>query len=129
MGNSIILKRKTYKKLVNLLEGRGYFNFRNYSVPKEDPLDIYGVHYKEKLREAIKDQMRSAQVVLVIAGKYVTYSNSINMELEIAREMGKPVIAIRPHGADAISSVAEKVADEIVCWNADSIVDAIRRHI
>lgn len=116
-----------YENLINLLNNRGYFEYRNYSVPKKDPLDIYGSKYEKELKEAIKDQMYFSQVVLVIAGKYVTYSDTIRMELAVAREMGKPIVAVRPYGAGQISSIAEKYANEIVSWNADSIVEAIRR--
>ncbi len=118
-----------YEKLVELLKNRGYFRFRNYSVPQKDPLDITGRQYENELREAIRNQMSLAQVVLIIAGKYVAYSDTIQMEIDLASEMGKPIIAIRPYGANQISSYAERVADELVSWNADSIVAAIRRII
>lgn len=117
-----------YENLTNLLERRGYFSFRDYSVPKNDPIRIQGEKaYKKKLREGIENQMRFCDVVILIAGKYVTYSDSIQMELEIATEMGKPILAIRPYGASQTSSLAELYANEIVNWNADSIVEAIRR--
>ena len=116
-----------YERLVGLLKDRGYFSFRNYSVPKKDPLDISGQNYKKQLKEAIRNQMSLAQAVLVIAGKYVTYSDTIQMEIDLAVEMGKPIIAIRKYGADQVSSYVEQMANEIVSWNADSIVNAIRR--
>lgn len=118
-----------YEDLISLLKDRGYFDFKNYSVPSKDPLDVSGSKYKEKLREAIKQQMQLSQVVIIIAGKYVTYSDSIQMELELAAQMGKPIIAVRPWGANQISTVAENAADDLIGWNSDSIVEAIRRHI
>lgn len=116
-----------YERFTALLDSRGYFDYRNYSVPKHDPLDITGSRYEKELEEAIRVQMALAQVVVVIAGKYVTYSDTIQMEIRIAKRMGKPIIAVRPYGANQISSYAEDNADEIVGWNADSIVSAIRR--
>jgi len=118
-----------YNKLVALLNDRGYFSFKNYSVEKDDPLKISSKtnsEYEEKLKEKIKEQMRPCQVVLVIAGKYVTYSDSIQLEIDAATELNKPIIAIRPFGAGQVSSVAENAADKLVSWNADSIVEAIR---
>lgn len=118
-----------YEKLIKLLEDRGYFNFADYSVPKTDPLYIKrGSDYEKILREGIENQMRSCSILLVIAGKWVSFSDSILMELEIANKMGKAIIAIRPYGAAQTSSRAELYADEIVNWNSDSIVEAIRKH-
>lgn len=117
-----------YQSLVDLLNSRGYFSFKDYSVPRNDPIRITSKYaYERKLREGIIDQMRFCDVVILIAGKYVTYSDSIQMELEIAKNMGKPILAIRPYGADQTTSLAEIYANEIVNWNSDSIVSAIRR--
>jgi hypothetical protein len=90
-------------------------------------LDISGKRYESELREAIEDQMRLCNVILVIAGKYASYSDSIDMELDVAVEMGKPIIAIEPWGSEATSQRAKKVATEVVGWNSSSIVEAIRR--
>ena len=117
-----------YEGLIDLLNGRGYFVFKDYSVPKDDPIRILSERaYEQKLKEGITNQMRFCDVVILIAGKYVTYSDSIQMELEIAKQMGKPILAIRPYGAAQTTSLAEIYADEIVSWNSDSIVSAIRR--
>jgi len=116
-----------YNRLVEKLKDYSYFTFRNYSVPSKDPLDISGKNYEAKLRRAIEDQMRQCSVVLVIAGKYVSYSDSIEMELDIAKEMEKPILAIEPWGSEATSQRAKNVASEVVGWNSTSIVDAIRR--
>lgn len=117
----------TYTDLISLLRNRGYFNFKNYSIEKSDPLEITNnSNYRARLKEGIKNQMRVCQVFLVIAGKYVTYSSSIQLEIEVAVELNKPIIAIRPYGASQISSIAENAADRLVNWNSDSIVSAIR---
>lgn len=117
-----------YDRLENLLRDYSYFSFRNYSVPKKDPLDIYDRNYKQQLKNAIYDQMRLCNCVIVIAGKYASYSDSIDMELDIAIEMGKPIIAIEPWGSTMTSQRAKDVANEVVGWNAQSIVSAIRRN-
>lgn len=58
-----------YEKLVKLLDGANRFDYRNYSVPKDDP--IHNAPNAEKLKLAIKNQMDYASVVLVLAGVYV----------------------------------------------------------
>ncbi len=41
--------------------------------------------------------------------------------------IAKPIVAVRPWGNERMPEIVEKNADEIVGWNKDSIVDAIRR--
>ena len=119
---------ETYEKLINLLKNRKYFSFKDYSVPKDDPVHTAGSD--EELREAIRNQMSPSSVVLILAGVYATYSRWIDEEIELA-ESGfyypKPIIAIRPRGAKRTSTTVKDAADEIVSWNTESIVRAIRK--
>lgn len=117
-----------YEDLLELLDNRPYFDYRDYSVPIDDPLYIKNKNnYREELKEGIINQLRTCSVMIVIAGEYVNYSDSIYMEMDIAIEMGKPIIAVQHFGAKRIPSIVELLATEIVKWNSDSIVDAIRR--
>ena len=74
--------------------------------------------------------MLLCHVVVVMAGVYATYSKWINIEIDIATDgfsTPKPILAVRPRGNTVISSVVRDAADEIVNWNTESIVAAIRR--
>ena len=113
-----------YSKLMELLSNAPYFNFKNYSVPKDDP--IHNAPNDYQLRAAINNQMQHASCVLILAGVYATYSKWINIEIQLAQEMGKKIIAIQPWAAQRTSQVVKNSADEIVGWNTDSIVKAIR---
>ena len=113
-----------YNGLKSLLQGRGYFDFKNYSVPQSNP--ITGARSDKALEAAIENKMRASSVVLIVAGVYSTHSKWINKEIEIAKRLGKKIIAVKPRGADRISSVVRKAADKEVGWNSDSIVTAIR---
>lgn len=114
----------TYNDLVRLLDDKPYFIYKNYSVPKNDP--IHNANSASQLKAAIRNQMQHASCVLILAGVYSTYSKWINIEIELAQEMGKRVIAIEPWGSERTSDVVKKAADKIVKWNTDSIVSAIR---
>jgi hypothetical protein len=63
-----------------------------------------------------------------MAGMYSTYSKWINKEIEIAKRMGKVIIAIKPFGAERISAVVRDAAHAECAWNTNSIVSAIRLH-
>ncbi len=113
-----------YDKLVDLLDSANYFSYRNYSVPKDDP--IHDANNTKELYDAIKKQVGYAQVVIILAGVYSSYSKWIDKEIEIAQNLGKPILAIEPWGSEKTSSVVKNAADRIVKWNTDSIVNAIR---
>lgn len=113
-----------YEKLLSLLNAKAYFSYRNYSVPKNDP--IHHAQYDYQLKAAIKNQMQPASCILILAGVYASYSKWINIEIELAQQMRKRIIAIEPWGAERTSSVVKAAADVIVKWNTDSIVEAIR---
>ncbi|EGR2839826.1 TIR domain-containing protein [Vibrio cholerae] len=116
-----------YEQLVKMLDGANNFSYRNYSVPKNDP--IHNAPNQNALREAIKTQMSSCHAIIVLAGVYSTYSKWINEEITLANsgfKNPKPIIAIQPWGAEKTSTVVKENADIIVKWNTNSIVDAIR---
>lgn len=113
-----------YEGLIALLDAKLYFIYRNYSVPKNDPIHNASNNYQ--LKEAIRKQMQPASCVLILAGVYATYSKWINIEIELAKSIGKKIIAIQPWDAERTSSVVTNAADVIVGWNTDSIVKAIR---
>lgn len=120
-----------YKSLCDLLDEASYFTYRNYSIPKDDPLRISAktdYYYKLQLRRKLSDQMKYASVVLILAGVYSSYSDAIDMEISIAKELKKPIIAIELWGAERTSNVVKNNADIIVRWNTDSIVKAIREY-
>lgn len=113
-----------YEKLVALLDAKSYFSYKNYSVPQNDP--IHHANNDYQLKAAIKAQMQPASCVLILAGVYSSYSKWINIEIELAQQMGKTIIAIEPWGSEKTSTTVKNAADIIVKWNTDSIVDAIR---
>lgn len=116
-----------YNGLVALLRNRPYFDFRNYSVPKDDP--VHDAPNAETLRAAIRMRMSSCGVVLILAGVYATHSKWINEEIVLAQKgfnNPKPIVAIERWGSKHTSTVVKEAADRVVKWNSNSIVDAIR---
>ncbi|MBV6826052.1 TIR domain-containing protein [Pseudomonas sp. PD9R] len=113
-----------HDKLVKLLTAHPTFTFKNFSVPTHNP--IVGAQTDSQLIEAIENKIRPCSAVLIMAGMYSTYSKWINKEIEIAKQMGKVIIAIKPFGAERISTVVRDAAHVECAWNTKSIVNAIR---
>ena len=118
-----------YARFCTLLDKATGFSYKNYSVPKDDP--IHNAPTATALYLAIKRQMAPCNVVIIMAGVYATYSAWIDREIQIATSEftdPKPIIGVRPWGNERISSIVSENANEIVGWNTDSIVSAIKRH-
>jgi len=112
-----------YDKVIEMIESQG-IEFYDHSVPINDPIHTNGTD--KQLREAIDARMKGTSCILIMAGVYSTYSKWINKEIEIAKAYGKPIIAIEPWGSEKTSQVVKDNADEIVKWQAVSIVKAIK---
>lgn len=116
-----------YEGLIDLLEKDFSFSYKNYSVPKDDPIHNAGTD--KELYEAIKEQIAHASVVIILAGVYSSYSKWINKEIQIAQTeftTPKKIIAVQPWGAEKTSTVVKNAADKIVGWNSSSIINAIK---
>lgn len=113
-----------YDKLVKILNNAPNFSYKNYSVPKDDP--IHHADNDRQLKEAIRNQMQHASCVLIMSGVYASYSKWIKIEIELAQELGKKIIAVEPWGAERTSAVVKQAATVKAGWNTSSIVSAIK---
>lgn len=112
-----------YYRVCELLGAAPNFRWQNFSVPEHDPLDT-----NDMLQKNLRDQIRPADVMLVLAGMYTARSDWMDWEMAFARRIGKSIIGVRPWGNVQLPAVVQRSADEIVGWKTSSIVDAIRRH-
>ena len=117
-----------YEKLIGLLDKSEDFSYKNYSVPQNDP--VHNAKNDKELKAAIKNQMQSASVVLILAGVYSSYSKWIDIEIELAQSgfsNAKKIIAIEPWASEKTSTKVKNAANEIVKWQTSSIVAAIKK--
>lgn len=118
-------KDDEYSRLEQMLDNYSFFKYKNYSVPKTDPLDV---KTDKKLEEALERQIRPASIVLVLAGMYYNHRRWIQKEIEIAKKYNKPIVAIRPWSQKNVPLDVILESKDIVGWNTSSIVDAIRKY-
>lgn len=112
-----------YYRVCKFLNNAPNFRWKNLSVPEHDPLDT-----NDKLQKNLRDQIRPADVMVVLAGMYSVRSGWMDWEMAFSRRIGKSIIGVKPWGNAQLPVVVQKNADEIVGWNTDSIVSAIRRY-
>lgn len=113
-----------YDRIVKLLNAAPNFRWRNYSVPRHDPLDTGN---DRALTDALGRQIRPVNVVLILAGMYAAHRYWIQKEMDLARAMRKPMVGIRLWGQERVPTAVDGAVDEMVGWSTSSIVDAIRR--
>ena len=117
-----------YMRLVQLLDQAPYFHYYNYSAPKERPLELTSEWAsKSEIQRAISNKIGKSQIELVLGGMYADYHDWMQYEVDEAKRMGKPILLIKPWGQTMIPRSLQDVADDMVGWNTDSIVSAIRR--
>lgn len=119
-----------YHRLIRLLDNANYFSYYNYSAPSEKPLFPYGTPVtNNEIRRLISNKIAPSQITLVLAGMYGAYSDWMKYEIDESKRMKKPIIGIYPWGQTYAPTYVTQNATEMVRWNTDSIVSAIRRHV
>ena len=118
-----------YYSLVKLLDNAPNFDWRNHSVPEHDPIiDPNTDAGRNTLIRELRGQIQGVHCVLVIAGMYAVHRYWIEKEIEISQDFGKPIIGLIPRGQERTPRAVQDAAVEMVGWNTNSIVSAIRRH-
>jgi hypothetical protein len=115
-------RSEAYSRVVQFLNEAPNFRWRNLSVPEHDPVS------SDRLEYELRNQMRPADVFLILAGMYAAHSDWIEWELTFARRVGRPIIGIQPWDSERVPLSIQNAATEIAGWNSASIVSAIRRH-
>lgn len=115
----------TLQGLKSLLNSRGYFPAEYTQIEKDCPIN------SEKatvIKAVITKRLMVSDVLLAIAGVFASHSDWMQWEMDKAKELGLNVIGVIPRGQERISQEVYNRSIVDVRWNADSIVDAIRRY-
>ena len=116
-----------YDELRSKLRRAGYFTWRNESVP-EDMLIRSGD--ESRVREEIAARIARADVVLALTKPIAAHSLWIQKELELSRDLGKPIVAITRRKSDKKSRFVLENSDRHVdSWRTNDIIDAIRAEV
>lgn len=116
-----------YQRVLEFLDSAPLFWYEDYSSPEHDPtIDPYTDSGQEELEEALEAQISPVDCVIIISGMYVSYSDWIQTEIELALGHDKPIMGILPWGSQVCPRYVSEAADVIVGWNTSSIVSAIR---
>jgi hypothetical protein len=113
-----------YHRVFEYLESASNFFYTNCSKPD----DIPATGGQEAIRDTLLEQIRSAEIVIVVSSMFSENRNLITFEMDVAQAAELPLIALEPFGGTGkVPAEVEARSAEIVSWNERTMVDAIRR--
>jgi hypothetical protein len=112
-----------YLRIFEYLESARNFFYKNFAAPDKAPVG----GGKDADREELRRQMAQAECVIALPGLYRAHSELLLFEMTFAKASDKPVILMRPFGANAVlPSAITSLSDQIVDWDGRALVDAIK---
>jgi hypothetical protein len=82
---------------------------------------------KEAIRASLRDQIRAAEVVILITSMYSENRDLIDFQINTAKAAEIAVVGIEPFGGGKVPEIVAAMCDEVVGWNDRMMVDAVRR--
>ena len=98
-------------------------SFRDTSVPRNDP--IHCTQDDSLLKSAIYERIIESDVIVIPAAMYVNHSEWIKKEIDGAKHYKKPILAVKPWGQEKLSSRVTEVADKVVGWGKENIINSV----
>jgi hypothetical protein len=83
----------------------------------------------ENRPQEIRTQIEPADIVVILTGLYSHHHDLIQSQVDIAQELKKPIILIRPYGMEEVPGDLEQIADGVVGWNRVCIVERIQESL
>jgi len=114
-------KDSNYQNLTDLFDKKKYFTWEDHSVPKGNKIHT-------EVENEILGRIHISDCFVVIASMDAVYSDWIKKEIIWAQVLDKPILGIKPWGAEKVPLVVQEAAIEVLNWNTESIVEAIRKY-
>ncbi len=113
-----------YHRVFEYLESSPNFFYVNCSDPERAPAS----GGREALKDELRNQIKSAEVIIVLGSLYAANRDWVNYQMDAAQAFELPLIALEPFGGvEPMPAEVAARADEKVEWNERIIVDALRR--
>jgi MTH538 TIR-like domain (DUF1863) len=119
-----------WKRMVDLLNQAGTRQWRNFSLPWFDPaLNPWTDDGGRIVRWSLECQIIPSHAVVLLSSVFEQASSRkwVDLEIEMARRHGKPVVAVPAWGHEEVPAEVRAIADDVASWNAATIYESIRR--
>ena len=94
-----------YFRVFEYLESAPNFFYINCSAPDQIP----GGGGKEAVKEALREQIKPSEVVIVLGGMYAEHRDWLTYQMDAAQAFEKPLVALEPFGG--VEELAPAVAE------------------
>lgn len=117
-----------WNRIVALFDAEPGLRWRNFSVPWHDPAvtpnSADGGVY---VRRWLESQIVPAHAVVLLAGVWAQESSRkwLELELDLARKHGKPVIVLPASDQASVPPDVAARGDRVVGWTVREILDAV----
>ncbi|MGC1458896.1 MAG: hypothetical protein WA825_11505 [Steroidobacteraceae bacterium] len=112
-----------YLRVFEYLESANNFFYKNCSTPDHMPAGD-----KEALRESLRQQIAPAEVIIALPSLAEANRDLLQFQMIFAQAAHKPVVLMKTFGsATPPAKAIAELSDEIVDWDARTLVDTIKR--
>jgi hypothetical protein len=112
-----------YLRVFEYLESANNFFYKNCSTPDHMPAGD-----KEALRESLRQQIAPAEVIIALPSLAEANRDLLQFQMIFAQAAHKPVVLMKTFGSAApMAKAIAELSDEIVDWDARTLVDSIKR--
>jgi hypothetical protein len=118
-----------WKHMVEVLNTQGIRTWRNFSLPWYDPaLDPRTPDGGQVVRAGLETQIIPCHAVVLLAGVYeqVGCRKWVEMEIEMGRRHGKPIIAVPAWGLTEVPPTVLAFADTVAPWDGAAVIATVR---
>jgi len=116
------------KQLAGFLSGRKDFDCRAYAVPEDKWVES---PYASDECQQVYSYMDGCDIVLLMANCKYELIGNVRNEIRVAQsgfQYPKPILAVKTEVVEGVSDEVKEVAKEVVGWDAEAIVKAIKSH-
>jgi hypothetical protein len=111
-----------YLRVFEYLESARNFFYTNLAAPDKAPSGG-----KEADREELRRQIAQAECVIAFPSLYRSHTDLLMFQLTFAKASDKPVILMRPFGANVvIPKEVTSLSDQVCDWDGRALVDAVK---
>jgi hypothetical protein len=106
-----------YLEFIRRLVEASDFEWKDHGIPNKNS------------QEDLRQQINNSDIVIILSGLYSKHHDLIKNQVDLALQLNKPIILIRPYGLEEVPAELEKIAKGVVGWNRVCIVEMIQESL
>lgn len=106
-----------YLEFIRRLVEASDFEWKDHGIPNKNSQDD------------LRQQINNSDIVIILSGLYSKHHDLIKNQVDLALQLNKPIILIRPYGLEEVPAELEKIAKGVVGWNRVCIVEMIQESL